>query len=257
MVPPADDELELWARWREQGDPSARASLLDRHLPYAKIVAATYFGRRINDEIEFGDYLQFARLGMIEAFDRYEPNRGAQFRTFAARRMHGAILDGLVQMTERQEQIAARRRVLDERLDSIAGPHSRITVQATGGSLPTASDPAAALRHLAQVGMGLVLGFLLDGTSMLDNEQAKSAGDDLPYASVELKQQRRMLQSMLKQLPSQEHYVLKCHYQQGMLFDDIATAMGLSKGRISQIHKKALESLRTLVNARNRCDMSI
>jgi RNA polymerase sigma factor FliA len=112
----AEAEAGLWQRFRAAGDADARSRLLEMHLPYAKILAGVYFGRRYHDEVEFGDYLQLASIGLVEALDRFDPARGVQFRTFAARRMHGAILDGLERMTEKQQQIAARQRLRNERL---------------------------------------------------------------------------------------------------------------------------------------------
>src|SRR6266571_2881847 len=83
-------EAGLWELWREHADDGARQRLLDLHLPYARIVAASYYAKRFHDEIEFGDYLQLASLGLIEALSRFNPGVGVRFRTFAARRMHGA-----------------------------------------------------------------------------------------------------------------------------------------------------------------------
>ncbi len=78
-------EAGLWELWRQHADDGARQRLLDLHLPYARIVAASYYAKRFHDEIEFGDYLQLASLGLIEALSRFDPGVGVQFRTFAAR----------------------------------------------------------------------------------------------------------------------------------------------------------------------------
>ena len=107
-VSSSNQESALWKRLRDGADTGARDALLAMHMPYAKVVAASYYSRRFHDEIEFGDYLQYASVGLLEAMDRYDPARGVQFRTFAARRMHGAILNGLERLTEKQQQIAAR-----------------------------------------------------------------------------------------------------------------------------------------------------
>lgn len=252
----ANEELALWSRVRQHGDAQARDTLLEWHLPYAKVVAATYFARRINDEIEFGDYLQFARVGLLEAFERYDPDAGAQFRTFAARRMHGAILDGLAQMTEKQEQIAARRRVLAERLGSMADASADEDGRSV--SAPTTAEPpvpGGTLRYLAEIGMGLALGYMLEDTNMFDSGQPRATTGDPLYTALELRQRRQALRAMVKQLPAAERCVVQCHYQQGVPFEEIAQSMNLSKGRISQIHKKALNTLRTLMSSRNRCDL--
>lgn len=110
-------ERDLWNSWRKDGDEDARGQLLSLHLPYARVVAASYYAKRLHDEIEFGDYLQLASLGLIEAVGRFDPEYGVQFRTFAARRMHGSILDGIEHLTEKQQQIAAKQRLDAQRCD--------------------------------------------------------------------------------------------------------------------------------------------
>ena len=135
-------EGALWQKLRDGGDDDARARLLEIHLPYAKVVAASYYSRRYHDEIEFGDYLQFASLGMIEALDRYDPQRGVQFRTFAARRMHGSILNGLERLTEKQQQIAARQRLRQERLQDVKA------MAGVEGSAAALQEPEQLLRFV-------------------------------------------------------------------------------------------------------------
>ena len=83
----ADDTLPLWQLWRDHGDIDARQQLITYYLPYARMMAAMLYGRRTHDEVEFADYLQFARVGLVEAVDRYDPTQGAQFKTFAAKRV--------------------------------------------------------------------------------------------------------------------------------------------------------------------------
>jgi len=231
-------EGELWQKLRESGDRAARAQLLDLHLPYAKVVAASYYSRRYHDEIEFGDFLQYASLGMIEALERYDPERGVQFRTFAARRMHGAILNGLEKFTEKQQQIAARQRLRRERVQdvkSIAGLDG-------GGASP--QDPEQLLRFVSEVGIGLALCWMLEGTGMVESAEGYAQPF---YRNVALRQLTQRLAQALEQLSSQERTVVRGHYLQEQPFEQIAEAMQLTKGRISQIHKQALLHLRSLV----------
>lgn len=112
-------EVGLWRRYRETGAQAERDALIYHYLPHAQVVAATYYGRRTHDVIEFEEYLQFARVGLVESVDRYTDDRGAQFKTFASRRMHGAILNGLECLTEKQQQIALRMRLRKERLNEV------------------------------------------------------------------------------------------------------------------------------------------
>lgn len=234
----SSSEALLWQRLREGKDAQARDQLLKLHLPYARVVAASYYAKRFHDEVEFGDYLQYASLGMLEALERYDPARGVQFRTFAARRMHGAILDGLERQTEKQQQIAARQRLRQERTEE-----AKALAGGQPGAMP--NDPERVARFVADFGIGLALCWLLEGTGMVDDGPART---DTPfYRSVALRQLRDRLLHAVEHLPPQERTVIRGHYLQDLPFERIAEMLQLTRGRISQVHKQALLRLRAQV----------
>jgi RNA polymerase sigma factor for flagellar operon FliA len=121
-APAADPELEK-SQWEEYGrtrDPQLREQLVRRYMDMAHRIAAHLFGRRIGNAVAFDDYLQYARVGLLEAIDRYDPSREASFATFAGYRIRGSILNGLEQTTELAAQAAQRRHSrLRERAHSI------------------------------------------------------------------------------------------------------------------------------------------
>lgn len=236
----AMDEAEVaqWQRWRLARDVTARETLIQRHLPFARIVAASYYARRRHDEIEFADYLQLAVVALLECIDRYCPDRGAQFRTFASRRMHGAILDGVASMTEKQQQIAARQRVRRERLQSVK--------RLAGDVAPGRVDlDEGIFTYLAEVGVGVALSILLEDTAMVDPDaMGRSTAPDQHYRRIELAQMKRRMSEMVSRLPEAQRRVLQLHYQQEHSFAEIARSLDLTKGRVAQIHRQALGALR-------------
>jgi RNA polymerase sigma factor for flagellar operon FliA len=253
---PPSEEASLWAAWRGSRDEPARQRLIAQHLPYARVIAAMVYGQRPNNDIDFDDYLQLARVGLLEALDRYDPEGGAQFRTYASSRIRGAVLEGLTHLTERQQQMALRRRLLTERTASLTAastdpeppgpaPESGRATVPQGGDL---------FRYLASVGMGLAMGFILEDTSMWAVSDETASSLDNSYRAQELKDTRIQLLALVRQLPSAERRVIQLHYQQGHAFEEIARELELTKGRISQLHKKALSSLRDLLAARRACD---
>lgn len=231
------DEATLWRRLRQDQDDGARRQLLDLHMPYARTVAAVLYGRRVNEEVEFGDYLQFASVGLVEAVDRYDPLRGVQFRTFASRRMQGAILSGLERCTEKQQQIAARHRLRSTRLQEVK---SAARDGSDAASLP--QHPAELMRFVSEVGIGLALCWMLEGTGLVETPARTEC---VPfYRAVAVQELRARLLQAIDSLPVQERSVMRSHYLQDMSFEDVARMLQLTKGRISQIHRQALARLR-------------
>ena len=243
-------EAVLWQRMAA-GDAQARQQLIEHHLPYAKVVAATHFKRRMAEDIEFGDYLQWASLALLESVDRYQPGQGAGFRTFAAHRMRGAILDGLSQWSETRQQFAVRRQLERERLDSVKSLAEPAAWEVSGER-----SCKELFAYLADVGMGLALGILLEGTGMIDRDvSSQPAETDQPYQHLELKHLKRQVMALARQLPNSQRQVLEQHYLAEVSFSDIALQLGLTKGRISQIHKQALGALRQALLERDKVNL--
>jgi len=237
------DTPSLWQAYRRDGGEALRARLVARHLEFARMLAARMFARRTYGGLEFDDYLQFARVGLLEAVDRYDCEHGARFETFAAPRINGAILDGIASYSDLQEQVAARRRIEAERLDGLHG------------EAPDRADPAALFAYLADLAVGLAVGLALEGTGMVQEEGAASLAQ--PYDALELRQLRARLKETLAELPERQRKVLTWHYLEGRAFDEIAQALGVTRGRVSQLHKAAVAALRERWRGRNGIDWSV
>jgi len=206
------------------------------------MLAAKAYARRTYPELEYPDYVQYASIGLIEAVDRFDNERGIAFEAFAAPRITGAILNGIEALSEKQVQVSARKRLVDERMRSMRDV------------APVPGDADSLFSHLAEVAIGLAVGFMLEDTGMYHADAGPSI--DITYQRVEMKQLRQRLLSLLDRLPANERKVIACHYLQRMSFSDISRMLGLSNGRISQIHKSALSKLRTSFHEDERIDVS-
>lgn len=265
---PADDSLPLWQLWRDHGDIDAREQLITYYLPYARMMAATLYGRRTHDEVEFADYLQFARVGLVEAVDRYDPTQGAQFKTFAAKRVQGAVLNGLVNFTEKNQQISLQMRLRRERLEAVKeAAAAAVAEDDTSGGSESASPGASRgndklFRYLAEVGIGLALGVMLEDTGMVDAQafdgsEAQAPSPEVSYfRKSEIDQLRTVLRSLVGQLSEQQRLVIRHHYLQEVPFNEIAAMMNVTRGRVSQLHRQALLRLRELLATDTRIDVS-
>jgi len=242
--PPCTGET-LWDLLRRHGDIDARAALIEAYRPFARSLAATLYGRRVDDDIGFDDYHQWSLLGMIESIDRFDPAQGAKFETFASRRMHGRVIDGIESATEKQRQIAARRRLRASRLVDVR--------TMAGADVSTLRDDDL-LGYLSEVGMGIAVSMMLEGTGMIDATASADAMLDTGYERAELRLLRDSLQASIAQLSNQEQSVIRSHYLDDHPFEDIAAKLQLTKGRISQLHRQALGKLRQILGAGRQRD---
>ena len=226
-----EGEAALWHAFRVGGSADAREKLFALHRAFARQVAAKHFLDRKSGDLELNDLCQFAYTGLLEAIDRFDPARGAPFRAYARRRISGSVLDGLAHLSERREQLSFRQRARRDRLKSL-------TIE--DADKLGAADAMLALIEMAT---GLAHGYMIEGGGMyLTQDQADSAPS--PYESVAWREMTRSLAAEISSLPDQERRVVSYHYLEGMSFEQVSGAFGLSKGRISQIHRGALRTLK-------------
>lgn len=226
----AEDLSAAWREFAATRDNALRNQLVEAHLELARIVAATLYRNRGSLEVEFADYLQLATLGLIESVDRYDATLGVQFDSYATLRIRGSVLNALTGLSEQYQQIDLRKRLRQERLESLRQQRN---------------GPADLYGRLADVAVGLALAQLLEGSGMLqrDDETERSFQHHF-YDSARERQLREAVDSAVQTLPDQERRVVRYHYYQKLGFTEIAELLGLSKGRVSQIHRQALQLLR-------------
>jgi RNA polymerase sigma factor for flagellar operon FliA len=243
---PVGNPIELdcdWTEFHVNRNAQVRARIIERFLPFARMLAAKAYAKRTYLELEFQDYLQYATIGLVESVDRFVPDFGAKFETFSAPRITGAILNGIESLSEKQQQISARKRAIAARLDSVKS------------SAPKVNTTDALFAYLAQVAVGLAVGFALEDSGMYQAEIEPVYADNT-YQRVELKQLQRRILSLVNLLPRNERSVITYHYLQHLAFGEIAAILGLTKGRVSQIHREALQKLKASIRIDGAVDLS-
>jgi|SRR5581483_867273 len=251
-APAADPELEksLWEEYGRTGQPELRQRLVMRYMDMTHRMAAHLFRRRVGNAVAFEDYLQYARVGLLEAIDRYDPTREASFATFAGYRIRGAILNGLEQTTELAAQVAQRRRSrLRERAHSIEIRDMRSTLEDE-----TEGTQLERFAGMVDVAILLAMGYVLE-----DNGEWNPAGASVadPYRSVQLEGVRARLVRLVDALPERERLIVRYHYFEHMEFQAIAEVLEVTKGRVSQLHARALQLIREGYEALEQFDLEL
>lgn len=225
------DETALWTAVRQEGSADAREAIFRRYLPYARKIAGRHFLDRKAGDIEFGDLYQLACAGLLEAIDGFDPNLGTPFAAYSGRRISGSVVDGVNKASEVREQISFRARIRRDRLKSIS-PDT--------GQSASASD---AMDALIEATVGLALGFMLEGSGLYAPDQVSEPGPNA-YESLVWKEAIGSLHLEMKKLPPREQLILTLHYTNGMNFHQIGSLLHITKGRVSQLHRSALASLK-------------
>jgi RNA polymerase sigma factor for flagellar operon FliA len=225
-----DAEAGLWQALTREGDEAARRALFEHYRPLSKSIAARIFRSTHVGNTGFAELCQMASVGLLEAIDHFKPELGVPFRYYCGRRIGGSIMDGLAQASEVAQQIQFRQRVARERLRSIKPKTS------------VATSVEDALILLGEIASGLAIGLMLEGSGMYLGQEVDPARD--AYETLAWKDVVARLNAELSTLPDRDRSILTLHYQDGLAFEAIAQLYGLTKGRVSQVHKAAVDLLR-------------
>lgn len=226
-----DDQTtdSLWHQYLTRPNEKLRSSLIENYTPLTKKIAASLYARRPDNDVAYEEYFQFGMVGLIESVDRYKNDKGATFETFAKYRIRGAILNGIEKMSERREQCAYRSRLHKERIDSIAENDD--------------SPSETSLFHeMVEIALGMAICYMLEGTGLVQTQTNMPV--DQVYHVQELSQLRDRLIEAVESLPERERLVIQHHYFNHVEFKHLTEIIGVSKGRVSQLHKRALLLLR-------------
>jgi RNA polymerase sigma factor for flagellar operon FliA len=245
-----EEVQDLWQHFRETASLETREKLI---LHYAPLVGKVVGRMGLNPEgsIEWGDLINYGVLGLIDAIERFEPERGFAFQTFASLRIRGAVLDALRQIDPLGRQ--ARRRVREAK-EAI----QRLTV--TLGRIPADEEVAAAIDLTVEQYQQV----LLDASFMLLSldQPVHDGGDDQklqladllddPNAVDTLDQvEERELQMRLAQainaLPKREQILLSLYYYEDLTMREVAQVMEISQTRVCQLHARTLLTLKALI----------
>lgn len=237
---------ELWTRWRQSRDLEARDRLVEIYLWLIRYVAGRLMVG-LPAHFDQGDLEGHGAFGLLESVERYDPERGVRFETYAIPWIRGACLEGVRAI---QWAPAMRRRVRQ-----VEKGQAELIQQF--GREPTPDELAAHLgltpeqldQRINEAGTLSVLS--LDETLLDDEGDGVSRGDKLadpnavdPGDASQLTERRDLLAQVIDSLPDQERLVVSLFYYEGLLSKEISELLSLSQARISQIHSRAILRLR-------------
>lgn len=227
-----DYDRQEAAEWRRHGsEPSAqtRSALFDRYHPHASTIALAEWKKIAGLGLDRADALQICSEELLKAIERFDPKRGVPFEGYIRRRIAGALKNALAKATESAAIYNCRKRMERERVHSLKQM-----------ALTNEDEPLEVIRELAT---SLAIGFLLE-TVDGDGVEDVPALDPSAYEAISWKQILRELDSRITGLPERERLVIEYHYKRDIRFCDIATILGVSKGRVSQLHAQGVGRLR-------------
>jgi RNA polymerase sigma factor FliA len=239
---------DLWHKYRQTKDSSAREALVVAYAPLVRYVAGR-MALGLPPQIEVADLESYGLFGLLEAIERYDPGRGFKFETYALTRIRGAIIDGL-----RAESWAPALKQKAKQLEA-----AYVEMESKLGRPPSDDELAGRMgisreelhKREAEVAAAVLVSLDEPASSGTDESEALTVSDKMmdptspdPEMEALLTERRDILAESIERLPEKERLVVTLFYYEGLTAKEIAAVMRLSVARISQLHSKAILRLR-------------
>ena len=217
-----------------------------RHYPPKIKLLALRLKAKLPPSVELGELLSAGALGLMEALGRFKPEMGIKFETFAESRIKGAMLDELRKLDWFSRGQRHRVRVIDEAIRKLesasdATPTVEQLSEVTGLSRKEVSQAMEAM----QSQLCLSLDAITENLTSFKHQQI----DNEPYKSAALKEIIDKLALLIDELTPREQLVLSLYYVEELNMRETSEVMGITEGRVSQLHSQALAKLRGKFNA--------
>jgi RNA polymerase sigma factor FliA len=225
---------------------AVRQDLISEHMPIVRSIA-----RRIHEQlpahVSEDDLYGAGVIGLLESVDRFDPSKGVLFRTYAQHRIRGAVLDSLRSLDWSPRQLRSKGRAVERVIQTLTKRFSRP---------PEEEEIAVELnfslkcyQHLLGNLKGLEIGTLHAERQESGEEELvylRGRPEDDPLFRCLYAEMREFLGHAIRDLPERERLVVSLRYYEEATMREIASVLGATESRTSQIHTSAILHLRTL-----------
>lgn len=253
MIGLEEADARLWREYISTRDPKLKEEIIRRYIPLVKYIVGR-IGVTLPRGFDEDDLLSVGIMGLLEAIDRFNPDRNVKFETFASLRIKGAIIDELRRLGWTPRTVHDKLKKLEE---------ARLTLYNKLGRDPTDEELMEHLNlsqkdyeKLLEDARVLTL-FPLDSLIELEDDEVsvKEVISDptQPFLGQALEEEELVeeLAKAISALPEKERLVITLYYYEGLTLKEIGEVLGVSEARACQLHSSAILKLRTYLKSIN------
>ncbi|SDM94528.1 FliA/WhiG family RNA polymerase sigma factor [Allokutzneria albata] len=246
------DEVEagIVALWRAYGESRAqplRDRLVLHYAPLVKYVAGRV-GTGLPSYVDVADLVQSGIFGLVDAIEKFEPERGLKFETYAMQRIRGAILDDLRAQDWVPRSVRSRARDVERAIERLEARLQRSATDAElseelGITVSDLRDLYAQLQLTSVVALDELIAAGRGSASLAETLPDDRAED--PVASLVDQDGKRQLADAIAQLSERDRVVVTLYYFENLTLAEIGKVLGVTESRVCQLHTRAVLRLRT------------
>ena len=206
---------------------------------------------RLPSHIDLDDLHNTGVIGLMDAIEKYDPDKNCKFKTYAEFRIKGAILDQLRSLDWVPRSVRQKSRKLERAYGEVEQRLGRSATEdevadSLGLQIDKFHDLLNQVRGISLVNLEEV------GGNRQESDRSGSFADIIedvnsenPFASLKEVETKHVISDTIGGLPEKERLVISLYYYEDLNMKEIGSILGITESRVSQIHTKAVLRLRS------------
>ena len=224
-----------------------KATLIAQYAPLVKFIAQK-IAARLPAHIALDDLISSGVIGLMDAIDKFDPNRDNKFSTYAEFRIRGAILDELRAQDWVPRSVREKAKMLDKAIAELESQLGRTAADEEIAvkldlSIDEFYDLVNQVRPTSVLSIDEFDAFSnADKVSLLNLLKSRNLND--PLHQLRLKSIKELVAKAIQELPERQRVLLSLYYHDELNFREIGKIMHVTESRVSQLHAQAISRLR-------------
>ena len=237
---------QLWRQFADSSDHQARDRLVLHYAPLVKYVAGRV-GTGLPAHVDVSDLVQSGIFGLVDAIEKFDPERGLRFETYAMQRIRGAILDDLRSQDWVPRAVRSRAREVERALERLGArlhrtPSDHELARELEIGVDELRDLYGKVRLTNVLALEDLVGVGKENASLIDVLPDDEAAD--PASVLVDEDNRRQLADAVAQLSERDRTIVSLYYFESLTLAEIGKVLGVTESRVSQLHTRAVLRLR-------------
>ena len=235
------------AKLKRHAVKKALPKSIEAYMPLVHSIASMVSGKGLPPNIEYDDLVSDGTVGLMKAWDNFDPDRGVKFETYASYRIRGEILDGLKSYSPVPYRVQVMVRDLAKRgVASVVGKKEKKEEKLLEKKELSESEFKQAIKRIKKIVSASALMYLLSLEEMATiGVEAPVPGETTPAAEAEFAELKTRIRKIVQELPPLQRRVMELFYQRGINQKTIAKKLKLSRPKVCRVLAKAVNTIRS------------
>jgi len=243
--------MVMYAKKNSALSSSERNETFLKYIPLLKFIAGR-IAMRLPPHIDINDIINAGALGLIDAVEKFDVNKGVKFKTYAEFRIKGAMLDSLRGMDWVPRSVRKSSTVLENTFVELEKRFNRpATDEEIAEELDIDLEKVYAMIAQAS-GISLLSLEMISSSDDLRLKLIDSLTDENnnPLSILKMEEIKDIIAENIEDLPERERVLISLYYYNDLTMKEVSEVMEITESRVSQLHTRAIMRLRGKMNTK-------